>query len=192
MTRLHLLLVGLLTVSAAYGRGIAPSVILPDTIPDYTRHNAGASGLIPLPIRNPAHSIFPDSGYLIKRSEYLRLELARSALLSLDLATVDEIITAQAQVIGECELALQRTVERTQGQTQTVRDSLAAARRLLVQAGAGVQRSGSRLGQSQLQVHDFGKLVDDARRFVWLQRVTAFGLGICAGVVLPAMIKLFR
>jgi ElaB/YqjD/DUF883 family membrane-anchored ribosome-binding protein len=126
----------------------------------------------------------------IKRSEYLQLELARKTLLELSFTDTDQVITTQQKVITECEQALQQVVSQSSKTIKSLQDTLSQTRQLIIRSSTTNERVTTTVSQTSVRLNNFSSIIKDAKRFVWVQRLTSFGIGVAVGVVLPPAINL--
>jgi len=126
----------------------------------------------------------------IKRSDLLKLELARKTLLELEFTDTDQVITTQQKVITECEQALQNVMSQSTKTIKTLQDSLSSTRKLIIRSSTTSEQVTTTVSQTSVHLSNFSSIIRDAKRFVWVQRLSAFGIGVAVGVVLPPAINL--
>lgn len=128
--------------------------------------------------------------FVITRSELMKLELARRTLASLDFTDIDQVITTQKTVIDECEKTLNDVVKTSTETIKVLQDSLTATRSIIQRSSQTNERISTTVSQTHVRLSNFNAIVRDAKRFVWVQRVAAFAVGIGVGIILPPAIKL--
>ncbi len=126
----------------------------------------------------------------IQRSEYIKLELARKTLSELSFTDIDQVITTQQSVITECEQALNQVVQKTGQTIKVLQDSLSSTHKLVQRSTTTNEQVTTTVSQTRVRLSNFNAIIRDAKRFVWVQRLAAFGIGTAFGVLLPPGIKL--
>lgn len=150
---------------------------------------------IGLPVLSPIQPrplVLDTVTFQIKRSEYVKLELARKTLAEFEFTDIDQLITTQQTVITECEQALNKVVDQNNRVVKTLQDSLSQVRQTIQRTIKTNEQVTTTVSQTRVQLTNFSAIIRDARRFVWVQRVGAFAIGVCAGIVIPNAIKLIQ